>query len=142
MRTRSQTRNRNRQQQSQQAVVQPFHLEEPFVNPPLVPMADNRTMAQLLQAPTEGYGNRMQLIASTMRFPDIQSTQLAYGIYPFSLKGQPGFASKKNVTPAKYMSDQRSGNTTWGATSNTQRLDNQENEPLKVSFVKQSLAFL
>ncbi|GJS36615.1 reverse transcriptase domain-containing protein [Tanacetum coccineum] len=55
MRTRSQTRNRNRQQQAQQAVVQPFHLEEPFVNPPLVPMADNRTMAQLLQAPTEGY---------------------------------------------------------------------------------------
>ncbi|GJR88550.1 hypothetical protein Tco_0212561 [Tanacetum coccineum] len=55
MRTRSQTRNRNRQQQSQQAVVQPFHLEEPFVNPPLVSMADNRTMAQLLQAPTEGY---------------------------------------------------------------------------------------
>ncbi|GJY86888.1 reverse transcriptase domain-containing protein [Tanacetum coccineum] len=54
MRTRSQTRNLNRQQ-SQPAVVQPFHLEEPFVNPPLVPMADNRTMAQLLQAPTEGY---------------------------------------------------------------------------------------
>ncbi|GJY93446.1 reverse transcriptase domain-containing protein [Tanacetum coccineum] len=55
MRTRSQTRNRNRQQQSQPAVVQPSHLEEPFVNPPLVSMADNRTMAQLLQAPTEGY---------------------------------------------------------------------------------------
>ncbi|GJY25780.1 reverse transcriptase domain-containing protein [Tanacetum coccineum] len=55
MRTRSQTRNRNRQQQAQPAVVQPFHLEEPFVNPPLVLMADNRTMAQLLQAPTEGY---------------------------------------------------------------------------------------
>ncbi|GKA98018.1 reverse transcriptase domain-containing protein [Tanacetum coccineum] len=54
MRTRSQTRNLNRQQ-SQPAVVQPFHLEEPLVNPPLVPMADNRTMAQLLQAPTEGY---------------------------------------------------------------------------------------
>ncbi|GJX95145.1 reverse transcriptase domain-containing protein [Tanacetum coccineum] len=55
MRTRFQTRNRNRQQQSQQDVAQPFHLEEPFVNPPLVPMADNRTMAQLLQAPTKGY---------------------------------------------------------------------------------------
>ncbi|GKD45290.1 hypothetical protein Tco_1269935, partial [Tanacetum coccineum] len=55
MRTRSQTRNRNHQQQAQPAVVQPFHLEEPFVNPPLVPMADNRTMTQLLQAPTEGY---------------------------------------------------------------------------------------
>ncbi|GJS03823.1 hypothetical protein Tco_0320331 [Tanacetum coccineum] len=55
MRTRSQTRNRNHQQQAQPAVVEPFHLEEPVVNPPLVPMADNRTMAQLLQAPTEGY---------------------------------------------------------------------------------------
>ncbi|GJV06575.1 reverse transcriptase domain-containing protein [Tanacetum coccineum] len=55
MRTRSQTRNRNHQQQAQPAVVQPFHLEEPVVNPPLVLMADNRTMAQLLQAPTEGY---------------------------------------------------------------------------------------
>ncbi|GKD94153.1 hypothetical protein Tco_1373990, partial [Tanacetum coccineum] len=55
MRTRSQTRNRNRQQQDQLAVVQPFHLEEPVVNPSLVLMADNRTMAQLLEAPTEGY---------------------------------------------------------------------------------------
>ncbi|GJT64539.1 hypothetical protein Tco_1016019, partial [Tanacetum coccineum] len=55
MRTRSQTRIHNRQQQAPPAVVEPFNLEEPFVNPPLVPMADNRTMAQLLQAPTEGY---------------------------------------------------------------------------------------
>ncbi|GKE20909.1 hypothetical protein Tco_1432421, partial [Tanacetum coccineum] len=55
MRTRSQTRNRNRQQQAPPAVVEPFNLEEPFDNPPLVPMADNRTMAELLQAPTERY---------------------------------------------------------------------------------------
>ncbi|GKB28785.1 reverse transcriptase domain-containing protein [Tanacetum coccineum] len=55
MRTRSQTRNRNRQQQAPPAVVESFNLEEPFDNPPLVPMADNRTMAELLQAPTEGY---------------------------------------------------------------------------------------
>ncbi|GKE12945.1 hypothetical protein Tco_1416496, partial [Tanacetum coccineum] len=54
MRTRSQTRNRNHQQQAPPAVVEPFNLEEPF-NPPLVPMVDNRTIAQLLQAPTEGY---------------------------------------------------------------------------------------
>ncbi|GKB99964.1 reverse transcriptase domain-containing protein [Tanacetum coccineum] len=54
MRTRSQTRNRNRQQQAQPAVVQPFHLEEPLVNPPVVPMADNRTMAQLLQEHKRG----------------------------------------------------------------------------------------
>ncbi|GJV61713.1 hypothetical protein Tco_1467813 [Tanacetum coccineum] len=39
------------------AVVGPFNLEEPIENPvPLVvTMADNRTMAQLLKAPTEGY---------------------------------------------------------------------------------------
>ncbi|GJV51027.1 reverse transcriptase domain-containing protein [Tanacetum coccineum] len=55
MRTRSQTRNHNRQQQAPPAIVEPFNLEEPFDNPPLVPMADNRTMAELLQAPTEGY---------------------------------------------------------------------------------------
>ncbi|GKC80932.1 reverse transcriptase domain-containing protein [Tanacetum coccineum] len=55
MRTRSQTHNRNRQQQAPPAVVESFNLEEPFDNPTLVPMADNRTMAELLQAPTEGY---------------------------------------------------------------------------------------
>ncbi|GJS25143.1 reverse transcriptase domain-containing protein [Tanacetum coccineum] len=57
MRTRSQTRNRNRnrQQQAPSAVVEPFNLEKPFDNPPIVLMADNRTMPELLQAPTEGY---------------------------------------------------------------------------------------
>ncbi|GJW63439.1 reverse transcriptase domain-containing protein [Tanacetum coccineum] len=55
MRTPSQTRNHNRQQQAPPAVVESFNLEEPFDNPPLVPMADNRTMAELLQAPTERY---------------------------------------------------------------------------------------
>ncbi|GJV30767.1 hypothetical protein Tco_1391167 [Tanacetum coccineum] len=58
MRTRSQSRNlHHQQQQAPPPVVEPFNLEEPIENPapPLVPMADNRTMAQLLQAPTEGY---------------------------------------------------------------------------------------
>ncbi|GJR15717.1 hypothetical protein Tco_0798369 [Tanacetum coccineum] len=55
MHTRSQTRNCNRQQQAPPAVVESFNLEEPFDNPPLVLMADNQTMAELLQAPTEGY---------------------------------------------------------------------------------------
>ncbi|GJX42714.1 hypothetical protein Tco_0257704 [Tanacetum coccineum] len=38
-------------------VVEPFNLEEPLENPPppLAPMDDNRTMAQLLEAPTAGY---------------------------------------------------------------------------------------
>ncbi|GKD01541.1 reverse transcriptase domain-containing protein [Tanacetum coccineum] len=58
MRTRSQSRNLNRQQQqAPPAVVEPFNLEEPIENPapPVVTMDDNRTMAQLLEAPTEGY---------------------------------------------------------------------------------------
>ncbi|GJX40411.1 hypothetical protein Tco_0255401 [Tanacetum coccineum] len=54
MRTRSQTRNRNHQQ-SQPAVVQPFHLEEPFVNPPLVSMDDNRTKVTNCSTLHEGY---------------------------------------------------------------------------------------
>ncbi|GJS00343.1 hypothetical protein Tco_0316851 [Tanacetum coccineum] len=53
MRTRSQARKR-RQQQVQQTSVEPPNLEKPD-NPPIVTMADNRTMAQLLEAPTEGY---------------------------------------------------------------------------------------
>ncbi|GJT79354.1 hypothetical protein Tco_1053696 [Tanacetum coccineum] len=57
MRTRSQSRNLNHQQQAPPAFVEPFNLEEPIENPaPLVvTMDDNRTMAQLLEAPTEGY---------------------------------------------------------------------------------------
>ncbi|GJV29689.1 reverse transcriptase domain-containing protein [Tanacetum coccineum] len=46
MRTRSQARNRNRRQQQLTTVI----VEEPEI-----PMADNRTMAQMLQAPIEGY---------------------------------------------------------------------------------------
>ncbi|GKB72769.1 reverse transcriptase domain-containing protein [Tanacetum coccineum] len=54
MRTRSQSRNSNRQQQQQviPTFVEPFNLIEPI---PVVTMDDNRTMAQLLEAPTVGY---------------------------------------------------------------------------------------
>ncbi|GJR46600.1 reverse transcriptase domain-containing protein [Tanacetum coccineum] len=52
MRTRSQVRKR-RQQQVRQTSVESPNLEKP--NPPIVTMEDNRTMAQLLEAPTEGY---------------------------------------------------------------------------------------
>nr|GEU58949.1 hypothetical protein [Tanacetum cinerariifolium] len=56
MRTRSQSR-RRRQQQVPSAVVEPIDLKKPFNNqePPVATMANNRTMAQLLEAPTEGY---------------------------------------------------------------------------------------
>ncbi|GJT01588.1 reverse transcriptase domain-containing protein [Tanacetum coccineum] len=56
MRTRSQSRNlHNQQHQAPPPVVEPFNLEEPFENPPppLAPMDDQRTMAQLLEAPTQ-----------------------------------------------------------------------------------------
>ncbi|GJR69099.1 hypothetical protein Tco_0015164 [Tanacetum coccineum] len=53
MRTRSQAR-RRRQPQVRQTSVESSNLEKPD-NPPIVAMADNRTMAQLLEAPTEGY---------------------------------------------------------------------------------------
>ncbi|GJT83948.1 hypothetical protein Tco_1058290 [Tanacetum coccineum] len=54
MRTRSQSR-RRRQQQAPPVVVENFDLEEPIVDQNIVAMADNRTMAQMLQAPIEGY---------------------------------------------------------------------------------------
>ncbi|GJV72481.1 reverse transcriptase domain-containing protein [Tanacetum coccineum] len=54
MRTRSQSR-RRRQQQTLSVVVENFDLEEPIVDQNIVAMADNRTMAQMLQAPIEGY---------------------------------------------------------------------------------------
>nr|GEV49895.1 reverse transcriptase domain-containing protein [Tanacetum cinerariifolium] len=62
MRTRSQSRDNYPQQQASPAIVEPLRIEFPFFEdqsqenpPPEVPMANNRTMAELLQAPTEGY---------------------------------------------------------------------------------------
>ncbi|GJU12359.1 reverse transcriptase domain-containing protein [Tanacetum coccineum] len=59
MRTRSQARKRQQQQVRQTSVESP-NLEKPnnnqeTFNPPIVTMDDNQTMAQLLEAPTEGY---------------------------------------------------------------------------------------
>nr|GEY00408.1 reverse transcriptase domain-containing protein [Tanacetum cinerariifolium] len=65
MRTQSQPRNNFPQQKASPAIVEPLRIELPFLedqfqedppeNPPEVPMADNRTMAELLQAPTKDY---------------------------------------------------------------------------------------
>nr|GEY98386.1 reverse transcriptase domain-containing protein [Tanacetum cinerariifolium] len=65
MRTRSQSRNNFPQQEASPTIVEPLRIELPFLedqfqedppeDPPEVPMADNRTMAELLQAPAEGY---------------------------------------------------------------------------------------
>ncbi|GJT32195.1 reverse transcriptase domain-containing protein [Tanacetum coccineum] len=68
MRTCSKSRNFNRpQQQVPPDFVEPFDLEEPIENqdPPVVTMSDTRTMAQLLQAPTEGYEDAIVVPAIT-----------------------------------------------------------------------------
>ncbi|GJX00482.1 reverse transcriptase domain-containing protein [Tanacetum coccineum] len=54
MRTRSQARISVPEPSVRQPSVESLNLEKPD-NPPIVTMADNRTMAQLLEAPTEGY---------------------------------------------------------------------------------------
>nr|GEY22828.1 reverse transcriptase domain-containing protein [Tanacetum cinerariifolium] len=65
MRTRSQSHENFPQQEASPAIVEPLRIENPFLedqcqedppkDPPEVPMADDRTMAELLRAPTEGY---------------------------------------------------------------------------------------
>nr|GFC78056.1 reverse transcriptase domain-containing protein [Tanacetum cinerariifolium] len=65
MRTRSQSRNNFPQQEAPPAIVEPLRIElpiledqfqeEPPEDPPEVLMADNRTMAELLQEPINGY---------------------------------------------------------------------------------------
>ncbi|GJX92903.1 reverse transcriptase domain-containing protein [Tanacetum coccineum] len=69
MRTRSQARKR-RQQQVRQTSVESPNLEKPnnnqeTFNPPIVTMADNRTMTQLLEAPTEGYEDAIVVLEIT-----------------------------------------------------------------------------
>ncbi|GKF49105.1 hypothetical protein Tco_0142356, partial [Tanacetum coccineum] len=66
MRTRSQSRNSNRQQQQvNPTFVEPFNLCEPI---PVVTMDDNRTMAQLLEAPTVGYEDAIVMPEITVTF--------------------------------------------------------------------------
>nr|GEW16444.1 reverse transcriptase domain-containing protein [Tanacetum cinerariifolium] len=89
MRTRSQSRNNFPQQEASPAIVEPLRIELPFLedqfqedppedppevqmadqfqeeppeDPPEVSMADNRTMAELLQAPTEGYEDAIVIL--------------------------------------------------------------------------------
>nr|GEU97267.1 reverse transcriptase domain-containing protein [Tanacetum cinerariifolium] len=75
MRTRSQSRNNFPQQEASPAIVEPLRIEFPFLedqfqedppkDPPEVSMADNRTMAELLQAPTEGYEDAIVILKIT-----------------------------------------------------------------------------
>ncbi|GKD00696.1 reverse transcriptase domain-containing protein [Tanacetum coccineum] len=68
MRTRSQSRNQQQQQQQiPPIVVESLDLEDLIKDQesPVVTMADNRTMAELLQAPTEGYEDAIVVPAIT-----------------------------------------------------------------------------
>ncbi|GJV56846.1 hypothetical protein Tco_1457851 [Tanacetum coccineum] len=68
MHTRSQSHNSNHQQQQvPPTFVEPFNLVEPIENqaPPIVTMDDNRTMAQLLEAPTVGYEDAIVVLEIT-----------------------------------------------------------------------------
>ncbi|GKD64679.1 hypothetical protein Tco_1306787 [Tanacetum coccineum] len=86
MRTRSQSRNLNhQQQQAPPAFVEPFNLEEPIENPapPVVTMDDNRTMAQLLEAPTEGYEDAIvvpEITADNFELKHVEDLSLKEGI--------------------------------------------------------------
>nr|GFB06574.1 reverse transcriptase domain-containing protein [Tanacetum cinerariifolium] len=69
MRTRSQSRHNSLQQEASPVIVEPLRIELPFLEdqfqedpPPEVLMADNRTMAELHQAPTEGYEDAIVIL--------------------------------------------------------------------------------
>nr|GEY31889.1 reverse transcriptase domain-containing protein [Tanacetum cinerariifolium] len=108
--TRSQSRHNSPQQEASPVIVEPLQIELPFLEdqfqedpPPKVLMADNRTMAKGLQAPTEGYEDAIffehdkedphahiryfNKITSTMRVPNVPSSSIKLMLFPFSLEG-------------------------------------------------------
>nr|GEV42298.1 reverse transcriptase domain-containing protein [Tanacetum cinerariifolium] len=91
---------RNRRGSKQR--VENSNLKEHFS--PVVTMANQRTMAQLLQAPTEGYEDAIVFfghdkedphahiryfnkITSTLKFPNVPNTSIKLMLFPFSLEG-------------------------------------------------------
>nr|GEV89810.1 reverse transcriptase domain-containing protein [Tanacetum cinerariifolium] len=66
------SRNNSPQREASPAIVEPLRIELPFLEdqfqedtPPESPMANNRTMAELLQAPTEGYEDAIVILEIT-----------------------------------------------------------------------------
>ncbi|GJX38939.1 reverse transcriptase domain-containing protein [Tanacetum coccineum] len=89
---------RNRRRSKQR--VEPFALEVT----PVVTMADQRTMAELLRASTEGYAEAIvvppipaehfelkhsliNLITSTLKYKDVPETSIKLMLFPFSIDG-------------------------------------------------------
>ncbi|GJW43092.1 reverse transcriptase domain-containing protein [Tanacetum coccineum] len=89
---------RNRRRSKQR--IEPFSLEET----PVDMMADQRTMAELLQAPTDGYGDAiatpailaenfelkhglLNLITSMIKYKDVPNSSIKVMLFPFSIEG-------------------------------------------------------
>nr|GFA84974.1 reverse transcriptase domain-containing protein [Tanacetum cinerariifolium] len=97
MRTRSQSHNNFPQQEASPVIIEPLHIELPFLedqfqeDPPEVSMADNRTMAELIQAPVEedshAHIRYFNKITSTMKVPNVPSSSIKLMLFPFSLEG-------------------------------------------------------
>ncbi|GJT51887.1 reverse transcriptase domain-containing protein [Tanacetum coccineum] len=62
--------------------VKPFSL----IETPVVTMADQHTMAELLRAPTEGYAEAI-VITSTLKYKDVPETSIKLMLFPFSIDG-------------------------------------------------------
>ncbi|GJU41436.1 hypothetical protein Tco_1194393 [Tanacetum coccineum] len=90
------SKRRNRRRSIQR--VEPFSL----VETPVVAMADQRTMAELLCAPTEGYAEAIvvppipadhfvlkhsliNLITSTLKYKDVPETSIKFMLFLFSI---------------------------------------------------------
>nr|GEY05356.1 reverse transcriptase domain-containing protein [Tanacetum cinerariifolium] len=120
MRTRSKSRNNSPQQETSQVIVEPLRIELPFLEdqfqedpPPEVLMADNRTMAELLQAPTEGYEDAIQRFDESFyeawdRFNDLLRVSPHHGF--FELHQLDTFYNVLNVNDQNSLNSAASGN--------------------------------
>nr|GEY93767.1 hypothetical protein [Tanacetum cinerariifolium] len=104
------TKGRNRRRSKQR--IEEFNLDE--LSPPIVTMADQRTMAQLLQAPTEGYKDAI-VTRSSSRLVNNPSLNLNPSTNP-NTKGRNRRRSKQRIEefnldelspPIVTMADQR-----------------------------------
>nr|GEU62360.1 reverse transcriptase domain-containing protein [Tanacetum cinerariifolium] len=105
MRTRSQSRHNSPQQEASPVIVEPLRIEHPFLEdqfqehpPPEVLMADNRTMAELLQAPIEAWD----------RFNDLLRTCPHHGF--FELHQLDTFYNALNVNDQDSLNSAAGGN--------------------------------
>nr|GFB08892.1 hypothetical protein [Tanacetum cinerariifolium] len=109
MRTRSRSRSRNNspQREASPAIIEPFRIELPFLEdqfqedtPPESLMADNQTMAELLQAHTEGYEDAIVI-------PEITTNnfELKHGLINL-VQNKQFFAHDKEDPPAHIRFDE------------------------------------